>query len=206
MKLDRALVDRIDQDEIKRSVAELLGGLAGRMDSWLLAEGIERGEELEAAIAMGVPLGQGWLFGRPGPAWQPLHPDMATRIRLLAYQQARHDSVASLVQPVPPVRRGDDDGGSGSPAAPGLDVARHRRRRRLPAVAREPRPRRRTSAGVDPDQHPTADVESGALRAIAREPAQRFDPLVAVDDTGRYLGVVVMERLIGRLAQLRTTT
>jgi hypothetical protein len=33
-------------------------------------------------------------------------------------------------------------------------------------------------------------------RAIVRVPAQRFAPLVCVDDAGRYLGVVRMERLI----------
>ena len=50
---------------------------------------------------------------------------------------------------------------------------------------------------------PTADVESVVLRAIARDPAVRYDPLVAVDDGGRYVGIVLMERLITRLAQLR---
>ena len=40
---------------------------------------------------------------------------------------------------------------------------------------------------------PVAEV---LQRAIVRTPAQRFAPLVCIDDAGRYLGVVRMERLI----------
>ena len=33
----------------------------------LIAEGIETESELTELIRLGVPLGQGYLFGRPGP-------------------------------------------------------------------------------------------------------------------------------------------
>ena len=35
----------------------------------IVAEGVERPEELEALRAMEIDYGQGWLFGRPGAAW-----------------------------------------------------------------------------------------------------------------------------------------
>ena len=35
----------------------------------VVAEGVERPEELEALRAMEIDYGQGWLFGRPGEAW-----------------------------------------------------------------------------------------------------------------------------------------
>ena len=47
IKLDRALVEGLDRDEAKRTLVEMIGTLAGRLDAWLLAEGIETGEELD---------------------------------------------------------------------------------------------------------------------------------------------------------------
>jgi diguanylate cyclase (GGDEF)-like protein/PAS domain S-box-containing protein len=38
-----------------------------RSGAVLLAEGIETEQHLERALAMGARLGQGWMFGRPGP-------------------------------------------------------------------------------------------------------------------------------------------
>ena len=41
VKLDRAIVSGVDGDEVKLALTELLGEFAGRIDAWLLAEGIE---------------------------------------------------------------------------------------------------------------------------------------------------------------------
>jgi len=38
-------------------------------------------------------------------------------------------------------------------------------------------------------------------RAIVREPGQRFHPLVCIDDAGRYVGIVRMERLVDTLCR-----
>ena len=43
-----------------------------RSGTTLLAEGIESGEHLEMARMFGADIGQGWLFGRPGPLPDPL--------------------------------------------------------------------------------------------------------------------------------------
>ncbi|MGH8888309.1 MAG: EAL domain-containing protein, partial [Acidothermaceae bacterium] len=69
MKLDRSLIDGIDKDEAKRACVEMLIVLASRLDSWLLAEGIEQPAELRELINLGVPLAQGYLLGKPGPPW-----------------------------------------------------------------------------------------------------------------------------------------
>lgn len=42
------------------------GELAGRLDAWLLAEGIETPAELRVLRQLGVPLGQGYFLARPG--------------------------------------------------------------------------------------------------------------------------------------------
>lgn len=59
LKVDRSLVEGIDTDEAKAALLEMLGVFAGRIDAWVLAEGVEtRGEALRCA-SLGVPLAQG---------------------------------------------------------------------------------------------------------------------------------------------------
>ena len=51
-------------------------------DTWLIAEGIETVDEHRALAALGVELGQGYLFGRPAPAptLEPLITDGRRRL------------------------------------------------------------------------------------------------------------------------------
>jgi EAL domain-containing protein (putative c-di-GMP-specific phosphodiesterase class I) len=65
LKLARSAVDGVDSDPAKRAGVEaarrLIGGVGGRV----VAEGIETEAQLDALLALGVPLGQGYLIGRP---------------------------------------------------------------------------------------------------------------------------------------------
>ena len=66
VKLDLRLV----QDRPSKQVAEVHNAVsahAERTGATVVAEGIETEEHLERARAMGASVGQGWLFGRPGP-------------------------------------------------------------------------------------------------------------------------------------------
>ncbi|MDT5025091.1 MAG: hypothetical protein QOE61_1517, partial [Micromonosporaceae bacterium] len=101
IKLDRVLVADIDRDEIKLALAELLGQFASRLDAWLLAEGVETWGELEAFLRLGVPLGQGYLLGRPGAPWAELDPLIASRLRASNARVHLTEQVASLVESVP---------------------------------------------------------------------------------------------------------
>lgn len=101
IKLDRALVEDADADETKLALAELLGEFAGRMDAWLLAEGVETWAELEAFLRLKVPLAQGFLLGRPAPPWAPLDPVPAQRLRAMAARTQLTDHIASLVETAP---------------------------------------------------------------------------------------------------------
>src|SRR3954470_10257584 len=108
VKLDRALVSDADPDPVRVALAEMLGEFAGRIDAWLLAEGIETQAELAAFARLGVPLAQGWLLGRPTPDFAPLAPEA---VRLVQAQVARArltDSVASLLRPVRQCPLGED--------------------------------------------------------------------------------------------------
>ncbi len=67
LKVDRAIVRGIDRDRVKSSIVEGLNTMAARLGVPLLAEGIESREELAEIERLGVPLGQGYLFGEPSP-------------------------------------------------------------------------------------------------------------------------------------------
>ena len=70
VKLDLRLV----QDRPGADVAEIMNAVnayAEASGATVLAEGIEDERHLRMARALGAHLGQGWLFGRPGPAPVP---------------------------------------------------------------------------------------------------------------------------------------
>ncbi len=70
VKLDLRLV----QDRPGADVAEIMNAVnayAEASGATVLAEGIEDERHLHMARALGAHLGQGWLFGRPGPAPVP---------------------------------------------------------------------------------------------------------------------------------------
>ncbi len=69
LKVDRALVRGIDRDRVKAAIVEGLNATAKKLDTPLLAEGIETREELAVLEQLGVPLGQGYLFGEPSPSF-----------------------------------------------------------------------------------------------------------------------------------------
>jgi PAS domain S-box-containing protein len=70
VKLDLRLV----QERPGPAIAEIMNAVNAYAESSgavVLAEGIEDGRHLTMARALGATLGQGWLFGRPGPGAVP---------------------------------------------------------------------------------------------------------------------------------------
>jgi EAL domain-containing protein (putative c-di-GMP-specific phosphodiesterase class I)/GGDEF domain-containing protein len=65
IKVADSLVRRLETDPIKREIITSLASIGRRIDATLVAEGIEREEEREALIELGVEYGQGFLLGRP---------------------------------------------------------------------------------------------------------------------------------------------
>jgi EAL domain-containing protein (putative c-di-GMP-specific phosphodiesterase class I)/GGDEF domain-containing protein len=65
LKFDMHLVSRIDESYMKREMARALKAFADKMDAKTIAEGIEREEELQVCVELGIDLGQGYLLGRP---------------------------------------------------------------------------------------------------------------------------------------------
>lgn len=70
LKVDREIVRGIERDPVRKAIIEGLALMAQRLEIPLLAEGIEKREELAELERFGVPLGQGYLFGEPSPSFR----------------------------------------------------------------------------------------------------------------------------------------
>lgn len=67
LKFDHLFTKDIHRNRIKQDLLGAILSFAMKMDTQVIAEGIETVEELHALRRLGVPLGQGYLLGRPGP-------------------------------------------------------------------------------------------------------------------------------------------
>jgi EAL domain-containing protein (putative c-di-GMP-specific phosphodiesterase class I) len=67
IKLDRSLTQGLAPEAACARVINAVRAASERTGATILAEGIETEAHRRRAIAMGARLGQGWLFGRPGP-------------------------------------------------------------------------------------------------------------------------------------------
>jgi EAL domain-containing protein (putative c-di-GMP-specific phosphodiesterase class I) len=67
LKFDMQLVRDIDESHVKREMARALKTFADKMDSQIIAEGIEREGERLACVDLGIDFGQGYLLARPAP-------------------------------------------------------------------------------------------------------------------------------------------
>jgi EAL domain-containing protein (putative c-di-GMP-specific phosphodiesterase class I) len=202
VKVDRGLVAGIDTDPTRAAVIETLGIFASRLDAWLLAEGVETAGELERLLALGVPLAQGWLLGRPAPAMTGIAAEAAAICRHRA-ELADRSELLGMTEVAPRVSSPASDGElaeaflrhPGCSWAAIVDefdrpvalVARGgglRTRRRVPALC--------VMAG---DRVP--DI---ARRMVTRDAGDRFTPLAMCDEIGRLCGLIPVERIMERLA------
>jgi len=65
LKFDLMMVRDIDTSFVKREMLKAIHSLASNVGADVIAEGIERPEELETLLELGIPYGQGFLFVRP---------------------------------------------------------------------------------------------------------------------------------------------
>lgn len=65
IKLDRWLIDGLAEDRARRVAVGSFVALARELGAGVIAEGIERPEDLAAVSELGIDLAQGYLLGRP---------------------------------------------------------------------------------------------------------------------------------------------
>ncbi|MDT7578782.1 MAG: hypothetical protein QOK35_42 [Pseudonocardiales bacterium] len=194
VKVDRDLVAGIDTDETKAAVVEALGMFTSRLDAWLIAEGVETTAELDRLLSLRVPLAQGYGLGLPRPVMGPADPEAVALCRR-RMSAAGHGGLFDLAEHVP--RVGSAEAARPAFAAdPALSWA---------AVVDEfDRPiglvDRRGGAHPPLLVLPTERLPDVARRVASRPPDQRHTPLVLCDERARLVGLVTVERVLGRLA------
>jgi EAL domain-containing protein (putative c-di-GMP-specific phosphodiesterase class I) len=67
IKLDRSIVAGVAGDRVLSTLVRSLVDFGHGCDAEVVAEGIETAADAAALLGLGVDLGQGWHFGRPGP-------------------------------------------------------------------------------------------------------------------------------------------
>ena len=65
IKVDRAFVSGIDEDPARQELLRALSLVAEQINARIIGEGLDTIEELETLGRLGIPFGQGWLFGKP---------------------------------------------------------------------------------------------------------------------------------------------
>jgi EAL domain-containing protein (putative c-di-GMP-specific phosphodiesterase class I) len=104
IKLDLRLI----QDTPTEDLAEVINAVnaeAERSNLTILSEGIETVEHERTSLAFGASLGQGWLYGKPGPLPNPL-PQAARQVQMLGRRlSARQARVSRIVGTMQSIRR-----------------------------------------------------------------------------------------------------
>jgi EAL domain-containing protein (putative c-di-GMP-specific phosphodiesterase class I) len=67
IKIDRSIVSGLDTDAVLTTLVRSLVEFGRGCRARVVAEGIETAAEAAVLVELGVDLGQGWHFGRPGP-------------------------------------------------------------------------------------------------------------------------------------------
>lgn len=107
LKLDRELVSNLHTDPFRRNLIQFFVHFARLSSMLLLAEGIEREEELRTAIELGVSFGQGFLMARPAgvkqsidPLWYEVIPNIRDRMEARRFEDPRLAPIGELTQPL----------------------------------------------------------------------------------------------------------
>lgn len=81
LKLDRELIENIAHDRVRQNLIRFFLRFATLSGVRLIAEGIEREDELATLMELGVVYGQGYFLARPGARDQQLREDVRDFIR-----------------------------------------------------------------------------------------------------------------------------
>jgi EAL domain-containing protein (putative c-di-GMP-specific phosphodiesterase class I) len=201
VKLDPKLVRGCHRDDAKLAIIETFGRLASRLDAWVVAQGVERIEELDALMRLRVPLAQGPLIGVPTKTLAPVAFPLAGYVRERGLHRIEPGPLVGLLERRPALETAAQ-AAEAFAAEPGLEhlALVDERRRPVGMVERAAFERGEPPAADVLVVAPSARIPEVAQRAILRPPPMRLHPLVCCDGCGRYLGVVRVEQLMTTLA------
>jgi EAL domain-containing protein (putative c-di-GMP-specific phosphodiesterase class I) len=68
LKIDRAFINEMDRNPGDQAIVKAIIAMANALDLEVIAEGVERAEQLQLLSSFGCGLAQGFLFSKPVPA------------------------------------------------------------------------------------------------------------------------------------------
>jgi diguanylate cyclase (GGDEF)-like protein len=68
LKIDRAFINEMMENPQDRAIVNAIIGMAHALNMEVLAEGVERADQLQYLLDRGCDRAQGWHFGKPAPA------------------------------------------------------------------------------------------------------------------------------------------
>ncbi len=205
-KLDGVLVADLDRMPAKRALLYEIERMASRFGTTLVAMGVSRTEELDALLRLRIPLAQGPLIGVRAKTLTPVAFPLSRYVRERGTAMLEPGSLAPLVERAPVVAAGEDAAAAVArafAADAGLTwvVLLDARDRPVGLQERNAMGRGEPPAGELLIVGVTNGIAEVAQRAMLRDPARRFEPLVCCDASGGYAGIVTLERLVEALAR-----
>lgn len=100
IKIDRSLIQGIHQNPTKQHILEAFVSFAKKMNSKVVAEGIEEEEEYKQVLELGIDFAQGYYIARPDYPARPVSHQAVTVFEQHSKKRSlQHDTVEQLVEP-----------------------------------------------------------------------------------------------------------
>lgn len=221
LKLDAQLVRNIHVDPYRQHLLRSILQFANGVQTKVIAEGIERPEEIEVLLRLGIPYGQGYLFSRPTSTPGPIAREVVAKLHelnwRLAYSNVTPDNPVTRMVLRPPTIEEEHGTGRtledlfrGSPLIDHIILVREGKptglvtRAHFQACSGGPfgyQLVQRKSAGELARRNMLVVQEGVEITALGRQamdraPESLYDPVVVTDRTGRFVGTVTMKDLI----------
>jgi EAL domain-containing protein (putative c-di-GMP-specific phosphodiesterase class I) len=198
IKLDRHFIESCHTDRAKATLIEMMGGAANRLDAWIIAEGVETLSELEELIRLEVPLAQGFYLARPAADMKSVAKTTADLIRRRQGKRTTH-SLEQHTRSCAACKTVDEAQLLLTPPSEyGIAVITDEYRRPIELVEHHPLLGIRTLPSFMRVNISSAPAEV-LHRAITREAASRFDPIIVTGSNGECLGVTAVDQLVSAL-------
>lgn len=208
LKLDRSLISGVDRDAAKRALVESVVEYAQRVGAYVVAEGVETTTEAAMLRELGVPLAQGYRFARPTAPWPTIDLDAIEAVETAAVAA---EDPEILVLPASTSAADLQATFRGQPRAQAA-VLHDEGQRVLGLVTRQQlllalgarfgfalcgdRPALMLADREFVAARPETTRREIATRAMAREEARRYDPVLLLDDDDRLLGKLTIRELL----------
>lgn len=196
LKLDRGFIGGCHLDPARKALIEMIGTIAGRLDAWIIAEGVETRPELEQLIALDVSLAQGYHLGRPAPRMEPVSEHVQHAITTLSDVRKGVGIINCALERCS-VHRSREDAHKHLDefTNDSLAVVIDKWSGPLVLVERHPLLGIRALSSFLKVQI-DSDLNEILHRALTRQGQLRFDPMAVINERGGFEGVARMDRLM----------